>query len=334
VSGFVALAAALAVIAVLFVVLPLLRTRPALPPSAIAASVVTLALIAVSVVLYALIGNPAAIRMSAVNAQGAAGSIGQLARQVESNPDDLTGWLQLAAAYGGNGQYALAMRAYQRVDTLSQGESAAALAGIGEALLMLQQGLQGTRTAQATAYFERALQLDPKSAKGLFYSGLLAAQAGQLQVARDRFATMLSLTPAPPANIRAALTKEIASIDAQLHPPVDAATAIRLHVSLAPALTARVPPNASLFVFVRAGDGGAPLAVRRSAISLPQDLVLSADDAMLAQRAVHPGQKVTVVARISTSGDALAQKGDLYGQIDYVAGKSGPRSLEIDKLSP
>jgi cytochrome c-type biogenesis protein CcmH len=144
----------------------------------------------------------------------------------------------------------------------------------------------------------------------------------------------LKIKPAPPANVRADLQQQISALDAQLHPPVDAATAIRLHVSLSPQLSAHVPANASLFVFVRAADGGAPLAVHRSTVSLPQDLVLSADDAMIAKRAVKPGQKVTVVARISTSGNPLPQKGDLYGQIEYVAGKTGPRALEIDKLSP
>jgi len=43
---------------------------------------------------------------------------------------------------------------------------------------------------------------------------------------------------------------------------------------------------------------------------------------------------VSVIARISASGSPLPASGDLYGQIDYVAGKSGPRALQIDRLSP
>jgi cytochrome c-type biogenesis protein CcmH len=145
---------------------------------------------------------------------------------------------------------------------------------------------------------------------------------------------MLTLSPPPPENVRVALQKEIAQIDAQLHPRVDAATAIHLHVSLAPQLAAKVPPNASLFVFVQGDSGGPPLAVKRLAVQLPQDVNLSADDAMIAANTVHPGQRVTVVARISASGSPLAQKGDLYGQIEYVAGKTGARPLEIDRQSP
>jgi cytochrome c-type biogenesis protein CcmH len=145
---------------------------------------------------------------------------------------------------------------------------------------------------------------------------------------------LLTLTPSPPPNLRSALQKVIDQIDVKLHPPVDTATAIQLHVMLAPGLAAKVPPNASLFVFVQGPSGGAPLAVKRSSATLPQDVVLSADDAMIAQHAVRPGQKVTVVARISSSGSPLARSGDPYGQIDYVAGKTGLRYLEIDRLSP
>ena len=206
---------------------------------------------------------------------------------------------------------------------------------MGEALL-LEQGLQaGTQAdVQAAAFFDRALQLDPKSPKGLYYSGLLAYQAGQLNTARERFSALLTITPPPPQNVRADLQKLIDLIDNQLHPPVDAATAIRLHVSLAPKLVTKVPDNASLFVFVQSPGGGAPLAVKRTSTQFPQDVVLSADDAMIAKHAVQPGQKVTVVARISASGSPLPQHGDLYGQIEYVAGKTGPRPLQIDKLSP
>ena len=40
------------------------------------------------------------------------------------------------------------------------------------------------------------------------------------------------------------------------------------------------------------------------------------------------------IARIPTSGSPISHSGDLYGQIEYVTGKSGPRALQIDRLSP
>jgi cytochrome c-type biogenesis protein CcmH len=150
------------------------------------------------------------------------------------------------------------------------------------------------------------------------------------------------LTLSPPESVRVALQRQIEQIDKQMRdsqtPPAgaasDAATAIHLHVTLAPALADKVPPDASLFVFVRSPAGGAPLAVKRSSVQLPQDLELSAADAMIAGHAVQPGQSVAVVARISVSGSPLPQSGDLYGEIKAVAGHSAPRALQIDRLSP
>lgn len=331
---FIIAAALLALLAVLFVILPLLRGGDATAPAGAAAAVFAAVIIALSAMTYSLLGDPTGIRLAAAASQSSH-DIGRLAREVEDRPDDFSAWLQLGSAYSNSGQYALALHSYQRANDLANGTSPAALTGMGEALL-LGQGLQAGSQAEAQAAidFNHALQLDPSSPKGLYYSGLLAYQAGQLDVARARFAAMLTITPPPPQNVRADLQKMIDLIDTQMHPPVDAATAIRLHVSLAPGLIAKVPPNASLFVFVQSPGGGAPLAVKRASMQLPQDVVLSADDAMIAQHAVQPGQKVTVVARISASGSPLPQHGDLYGQIEYVAGKTGARPLQIDKLSP
>ncbi|HTW74836.1 MAG TPA: hypothetical protein VMD56_07955 [Steroidobacteraceae bacterium] len=330
---FVIAAALLALLAVLFVILPLLRGRSSIPPAGAAAALVGIVLITVSAVLYAVLGDPAGVRLAAAS-QGDR-DIPRLAREVEDRPDDFSAWLQLGGAYGASGQYPAALHAYQRANDLADGTSAAALSGMGESLL-LAQGLQtgSAQTQRAAAFFDRALKIDPASPKGLYYSGLLAYQGGQLDLARKRFAALMTITPPPPLNVRAALQKMIDLIDTQMHPPVDAATEIRLHVSLAPRLASHVPANASLFVFVQAPGGGPPLAVKRTSTSLPQDVVLSADDAMIKQRAVQPGQKVTVVARISASGSPLPQPGDLYGQIEYIAGKTGPRPLQIDRLTP
>jgi cytochrome c-type biogenesis protein CcmH len=168
---------------------------------------------------------------------------------------------------------------------------------------------------------------------------------------------MMSLSP--PDNVRAALQQQIDAIDARLKggpaaagpgklastagaaapgrtdgAGVDSATAIHLHVTVSAALTDKVPTDAALFVFVRSPDGGPPLAVKRSGVHLPQDVELSAADAMVAGRALQPGQNVSVVARISASGSALPQSGDLFGEIRYVAGQSGAQGLEIDRRTP
>jgi cytochrome c-type biogenesis protein CcmH len=326
-SGFVLAALSLAVLAALFLGLPLLRRRPDTPTAPITATVAVLAVIAASAIVYSLIGDRAWSRLESTNTGNA--TIAALARHLESQPQDQSGWLALGGAYGSIGQFDLALRAFERANRLTPSGNAAALAGMGEAILLSGDS---ARAEQGAEFIEHALQLDGRSPKALFYGGIIAYRQGRLDVARARFSTMLTLSP--PENVRAALQKEIDEIDAKQHPTIDVATAIQLHVTLAPALLGKVPANASLFVFVRSPDGGPPLAAKRSEASLPQEVDLSAADSMIAGRAVQPGQKVSVIARVSASGSPLTRSGDLYGQIDYVAGKTGPRALEIDRLSP
>lgn len=337
-SLFILAAVVLSLAAAAFVALPLLRPRAGAPRAARTALMVVVVLSAAGAGLYARFGDRGWLHASAQD--GSSQVIPTLARHLEHDPQDLSGWLNLGQAYGAIGNYSLAQRSFERANRLAPGGNAAALAGMGEAMIL---GGNPEQVARAPEFLERALQLNPNSPKALFYSAVVAYQQGHLDVARARFVAMLNLSP--PQNIRQALQHQIDDIDAQLRvqasgaapvarASVDAATAIHLHVSLSAALAGKVPAEASLFVFVRSPTGGAPLAVKRSAARLPQDVDLSAADAMVAGHGVQPGQTVSVVARISTSGSPLPQSGDLFGEIHCVAGKSGTQALQIDRLTP
>ena len=326
-SLFVILAVLLTGLAALALAWPLLRPRASLAAAPIATVISVLVVVAGSALFYSKLGSPLSAQQQAIAQDDH--SIALLARHVESQPGDRAGWMDLGAAYAGIGQFPLAIRAYERANRLDNGHNAEALLGIGEAMLLSGDG---TLAGRAPDYIERALQMNPRSPKALFYAGVIAYQQDQLPLARQRFSALMALNP--PDNVRAAVQKQIDDIDTRLHPQVDEATAIHLHVTLAAALTDKVPPNASLFVFVPSPGGGPPLAVKRNAATLPQEVALSAADSMISGRSIQAGQKVSVVARISTSGSPLPAKGDLYGQIDYVVGKSGDLALEIDKLNP
>jgi cytochrome c-type biogenesis protein CcmH len=355
---FILLALGLSLLAVAFVVRPLLRGRAGMPRAVRSAGLVLLLLLGAGAALYAWLGNRA---WTASGVQGGADqAIPTLARHLEQEPDDLSGWLDLGQAYGAIGNYSLALRCYQRANRLAGGESAAALAGMAEAMLMGDDASQGAKAAEL---LERALQIDPHSPKALFYSAVSAYRDGRLAVARQRFQLMMDM--GPPESIRTALQRQIDEIDVQMKEPavgvskdaskgapvvasqtpaspsdaapargVDVATAIHLHLTISSALAGQVPAEGWLFVFVRAPGGGPPLAVKRLSASLPQDVDLSSADAMVAGRSVQAGQNVSVVARISASGSPLPQSGDLYGEIQTIAGKGGAQALQIDKRTP
>lgn len=257
-------------------------------------------------------------------------SVEALLAATQDKPEDVQAWLNLGRGYLRIAQWPLARRSFQHADRLSKGGNAAALAGIGQTIVFENNGNQ---TPGAAALFERALVLDPHSPQALFYSGVAMLNAGKLAEARARFFAMREL--GPPPQILDALDKQIAAIDVEIaRQKPDPATAIHLTVSLAAPLQAKVPPGATLFVFVRSPQGGPPLAVKRLSPGFPQHVDLSAADSVLAGNRINPGQHVQVMARISASGAPTASRGDLYGELSAVAGAKAQRELAINQLSP
>jgi cytochrome c-type biogenesis protein CcmH len=324
-TGFVIGAALLALLAGACVAVPLLAPRAGQPRALLAAAGAVLLLLVGAGGVYLARSNwswqaqPAAVQSS----------VAELVGRVGRDPGDGAAWLQLGQEYTQLEQFPLAIRAYDRANTLAGGNDAAALAGMGEAMLLTGDA---ARTATANDLLERALQADPHSPKALFYTGLLAMNSGNLERARSRFNAMLELNP--PEGVRTALTGQIATIDRMLHPPIDRATLIDVQIDIAPALRARVPAGGALFVFVRNPAGGPPLAVKRLPATLPAHVQLSAADSMLGPSGIAAGQEVAVVARLSAAGRPTAGSGDLFGELRYHAGKDGARELSIDRVSP
>jgi len=324
-TAFLLLASLCGAAALLFVLRPWLQGLGNTAPGARLVPVIaTLLALLGGVALYVQLSNWP--WQSPPQAGAASQAVAGLLRATREQPQDQQAWLQLGQAYLQLEQFPLARRAFERANQLAAGNNAAALTGLAETVVLSGDNANNARAAEL---FERALQLDPRSGKALFYTALIAMQSGDLQLARDRFATMLTLDA--PDDIRQALTKQIAALDAQLlqGSATNASTAIRVRVTIDPALANSVPAGASLFVFVRNAAGGAPLAVRRLAATFPQLVNLSSADSMIKGSEVQPGQRVRVVARISRTGSPTAQPGDVAGEIDYVAGKDGERELII-----
>jgi cytochrome c-type biogenesis protein CcmH len=163
----------------------------------------------------------------------------------------------------------------------------------------------------------------------------------------------LLLAQNPPDELRGMLERQVQDLDQQLAasgqgtaPPASADTvpapaasqrAIRIAVTLAPALAGRVGKQTPLFVLARDPQApGAPLAVQRhTAAQLPLTIELSEQDAMIPSRTIATVPRVQIVARLSPSGTPQAQSGDFYGQADYdFAGASGILQIVIDQVVP
>jgi cytochrome c-type biogenesis protein CcmH len=236
------------------------------------------------------------------------------------------------------------VRAYQRAYRLAEGRDAEALTGWAEALTLIDENELAGRAGRL---FEEALALEPQNGKALFFSGIAAERRGDLSLARERFVALLAL--GPPETVRDILQQQVAGLDTAIAqggaastPPAGgggtapaAAASIELRVELAPALAARIPADAILFIAVRRpGEPGPPLAAKRLAATFPLNVTLTPADAMMPGRSFAAGETVAVVARVALGGTPTASSGDPYGELGYDVGRDTAKTLVIDRLTP
>ncbi|MGE0581731.1 MAG: tetratricopeptide repeat protein [Steroidobacteraceae bacterium] len=320
---FATLAATLTVLAIALVATPLLRGKASAPWAALGCAGL---LLFGSVALYASWSNWSWPGEPAAGTP--AGMVARLARRLEREPDDLGGWLMLGRSYAAMGQSPLAQRAFERADRLAGGRNAEALVGVAEQLILQDDNALSGRAGEL---FERALAIDPKAGKALFFGAVAALRRGELPVARERFATLLTLDP--PAEVRPLIEKQLAALDQAI---ASAGTAsVRVTVRLAKHLAQQAANGAPLFVFVRdPRSPGPPLAVKRLAAKFPVEVELTAADAMMPGRAIAAGRRVLVVARIARSGSPEAASGDPFGEVRYDVGQDVAREIVIDRVTP
>ncbi len=293
-----------------------------------------------------------------------------MAARLESLPPgqaDPEGWALLARAMAALQRYPDADRAFARAIEMSP-RDAQLLADRAD-LLALMQG--GKSAGEPTRLVDKALALDPKNLKALALAGsaafersdfaaatgfwqrarelappgsefangldrsLEAARSSAGQVATAPVSPSSSSVPAAPAapTPKGAIAE---ASDRATPPKGDPASAVSGTVRLAPALASRVGPGDTLFVFARAAQGPRmPLAILRlKASELPASFTLDDQLAMSPELSLSRFPEVVVSARISRSGEAMPQSGDLVGQSGPV--KLGARgiALTIDQVQP
>ncbi|HEU4590508.1 MAG TPA: hypothetical protein VFS13_06325 [Steroidobacteraceae bacterium] len=180
-------------------------------------------------------------------------------------------------------------------------------------------GEHGRLDDQAERSIGAALRLDPRHPKALWLLGSAQTQRGDFRAALATWQKLAGILPAdsPDARIIAANIEEargrLANAGAADAAPTADTASLSGTVELHPKLRARVPPGATLFVFARAADErGPPLAVLRAAAGTwPLTFTLGDANAMLPDRRLSNYSRVVVEARISRSGNPIAQPGDL-----------------------
>ena len=112
---------------------------------------------------------------------------------------------------------------------------------------------------------------------------------------------------------------------------------IPLHVSLAPMLQQKVSPNDVIFIYARDADSSSPmplLILRKQARDLPMNIILDESMKMNPANSLKDIHKIIIVARISKTGQAKSQAGDLEGmsgivELNKVELNNLPKGIQI-----
>jgi cytochrome c-type biogenesis protein CcmH len=337
------------------VLVPLLRSaRREGRPRGLFVLALILALVTPPVVLgaYLAVGTPQALQpMPAVENQATlADATRQLRESLQRKPDDAHGWALLAQAYAALGQPQQALDALNHLLELKPDDPDAMVAWV-EATAETSPSHRIDDASRAK--LERALQIEPTHQRALWLLGISDFQRNDYAGAAKQWKTLLPLLE-PGSSVAETIKQQLAEAEARAggtqnttpaatdaaataSPASAAASSVALNVTvkLDPALVAKVQPADTLFVFAQAADGPPmPLAVARlKASDLPAKVTLTDAMAMTPAMTLSKFPKVRVVARISRSGNALPQAGDLESApVEVATDSHAPVALTIDKV--
>ncbi len=273
-----------------------------------------------------------------------------LAERMENDPENIEGWKMLGRSYVSMGRIHDALQTYERALDLDR-KDVDLLMGYATTLAMSRDNQFQGRPSEL---IDQAYQIAPQNPNVLWLKGNIHYQAGDFQQAivlwekvmaklqpgseeaitvgdyiKDARSRLPAGTVAPVAS--PASTTESSSSKAA------AAEAIRVIVSLDPALQEKIQGNETLFIFARPVTGPrVPLAVvRKKASDLPVTLIMDDSMAMSGQLSLSKYPQVKVEARITKSGKPSASSGDLEGLVSPVEpGQAETVNLIINTVNP
>jgi len=329
---------------------------------------VTLLLPAAAILLYRQLGAPQALDPANLVARSSDGAdieaaIAQLAEKMKQNPDNAEGWALLGRAYKSTRRFADAREALKHAHDLAP-DDADLMVEYAETLVL--SGSDRRIQGEALVLIEKAIQTNPQNQKGLWLAGIADSQAGKYDEAVKKWNTLLPLLP-PGSEVASSVQEQIAQAEAlrdgkplstpstQSSPETSKAAAateagasndsaaastgprILVTVALDPRLKDKVAPGDTLFVFAKAASGPPmPLAIAKlSAAQLPTSVTLTDAMSMMPNMKISAFAQIVVGARISKSGQAIAQSGDLQAlSAPLPNSRAEPVALTIDQVVP
>lgn len=330
--GFLAVALALALAVLAVLLRPLWREA-----RGVALAIGALVLVSTGL-LYRIVGTPDALDPAALRAPETIGeAIAQLERSLARDPGQKEGWMLLGMAYQRQGELAKSRDAYARAARLAPADpDALTEAAQSRALAAPDRRFD----AEAVAMLQAALKTSPDHQRARWFLGVAQRQAGDDAAAAATWEPLLGALQGGTADtLRSEVNAARAAAGlAPLAPPAPAATAdagaLQVKVALDPDFAARVRLDGTAQVFVIARQPGGPpmpVAVERHGVAdLPFTATLDDADSPMPTLKLSQLREVELVARLSASGNAMKQDGDVESApVRVVLPAKDPVTLQI-----
>ena len=302
---------------------------------------------------YAAVGSPAAVVPEIVrpaataqpaNAAQADAQMDELFKLAEERlnkePNDVKGWLLLARAKASVGMFDGAIKAYEKAAALDPKDSemwsdyADSAAGLS----------QGKMDGKPIELINKALALDGKNIKALLLRGTWEIQQNSLATAEKSFTLAQSLAE-PNSGFAQIADNALGEIKSrQGGAPTGGAAPAAIAAPDAPLATVTLQlsadarkaanANSAVFLILRAAgaERGPPLAAKKLALAdADKPIALTAADAMIGGAGLKPGAEVVVQARLSLTGQPVAQAGDWQSATTSSKLPAAALTLVIDK---
>ena len=329
----------------------------------LSAGLVVIAVPASAIALYMTLGTPNAtelakvppkpeIPMTADGKPDVEKLVNNLHAKMRLNPENAQGWYMLGRSYMLMQQYDGAIEAYENLYRL-QPEEADVMVMLADALSMKQQGKM---TGRPETLINAALVKVPNNTTALWLSGMALEQKGRYQEALVRWQVLHPLLNGNEAEqaqldiLISRVEKKIATANGETPKATIAETTkagitatdtkqaatdaqITVTVSLDDKLKSQVTPDDSVFIYAKAQSGPPmPLAAKRLQVKdLPITVILNDGMAMMPEMKLSMFPVAIVGARVSKSGNAISQDGDIIVEQSDVS-HGDKISLKIDTV--
>ena len=294
--------------------------------------------------IYSYIGSSNSIKLLATNTSSQELSNDNLVsveemlkgveRRLIDDPDNANDWLMLANSYVVLKRFTDAVRAYENLYRLN-GDDPSLLFRYADVLAMANSGIF---KGKPTELVKKGLQLDPENTMGLWLAGLAEYEEGRINKAIDywqRVLPKLEKGSDEEKNIKkyiefAAKENNISLDNSAVEKTNLSEYSIKLNIELSSEFSA-VDINNTVFIYAKPVNSNIkmPIVVLRKKVSdLPLELSLDDSMSMLPNNKLSGYESVIVLARISKTGNAKSEKGDLIG----VSNPISTRSKETIKI--